>query len=137
MHPWGVGSTKNPNEQPDEEEIKLVERYITKENLEGRKSLGPVKEMEDMSRVVELQEAGKWDESKQILDKWKREDKVRAKMQAMKYLDLADLEELVQLKKAGKTEYEAASSSKPEEETEMGRRLRLFQESRPESTEKE
>ena len=102
-----VGSTKNPNEEPDQGEMKLVERYITQENLEGRKSLGPVQELQDMSRVAELQGAGRWDEAKQILGKWEREDKMRARRYAMKYLDVADLEELLQLKKAGKTEYEA------------------------------
>ena len=133
-----VGSAKNPSEQPDEEEMKLVEKLITQEDLEGRKLYGTVEMMEDYTRAGELRQAGHKEEAKRIIDKYERLDKVQAKRHAMKYLDVADLEELLQLKKAGKTEYEAASSSKPdEEETEMGRRLRLFQESRPESTEKE
>ena len=132
----GVGSAENPSEQPDEEEMKLVEKLITQEDLEGRKLYGTVEMMEDYTRAGELRQAGHKEDAKRIIDKYERLDKVQAKRHAMKYLDVADLEELLQLKKAGKTEYEAASSKPDEEETEMGRRLRLFQESRG-STEKE
>ena len=84
-----------------------IDNHITCDKLGGRDPFYFNLEMEqDYERMTEARERGDEKEAKRLYEKHKRKDKERAKKFAMTYLDEADLEELLQLKKAGK-DYQA------------------------------